>query len=98
MTDELPDESSAKNKLSDLDKRLTAIETRERKEKPDSGAEVGASKGYQALGQLLGGIVGGLGLGWVSDHYLHTLPWGMIIGAIFGMVLSVYLIAKTSQS
>ena len=60
-------------------------------------AEVGANKGYQALGELMGGILGGLGLGWLSDHYLHTLPWGMIVGAILGMAAAVYAIVKTSQ-
>lgn len=97
MTDEPPEHHSAEDRLKDLDQRLKAIETRERSEKPDASAEVGANKGYQALGELLGGILGGLGLGWLSDHYLHTRPWGMIAGAILGMVAAVYTIVKTSQ-
>ena len=88
---------SAEEKLKDLDQRLNAIDARERSEKSDMAAEVGANKGYQALGELMGGILGGLGLGWLSDHYLHTLPWGMIVGAILGMAAAVYAIVKTSQ-
>jgi len=85
------------DQLKDLDQRLKAIEVRERREKPDASAEIGANAGYQALGELIGGILGGLGLGWLCDHYLHTLPWGMIAGAILGMVAAVYTIVKTSQ-
>ena len=96
MTEEPPDKSSTQDELSDLDARLKTIEARKRKV-VDSSAEVGANKGYQALGELIGGILGGLGLGWLSDHYLHTLPWGMIVGAILGMVVAVYAIVKSGQ-
>ncbi len=96
MTDEPPDKTSADDRLSDLDKRLKEIESRKR-ETVDSSAEVGANKGYQALGELIGGILGGLGLGWLCDKYLHTGPWGVIIGSILGMVVAVYAIVKTGQ-
>ena len=92
-----PNDPSDAENLKDMDQRLNAIAARERSEKPDMAAEVGANKGYQALGELVGGILGGLGLGWLSDHYLHTRPWGMIVGAILGMVAAVYTIVKTSQ-
>ncbi len=95
MTDEPPDGNSD-DKLEDLDKRLKAIETRERKTH-DSSAEVGANKGYQALGELVGGILGGLGLGWLVDNYAHTRPWGIIVGSLLGMVAAVYAIVKSSQ-
>ncbi|HEX7799660.1 MAG TPA: AtpZ/AtpI family protein [Asticcacaulis sp.] len=97
MTEDPLNDPSAEEKLKDLDQRLNAIDARERSEKSDMAAEVGANKGYQALGELMGGILGGLGLGWLSDHYLHTLPWGMIVGAILGMAAAVYAIVKTSQ-
>lgn len=97
VTEDPLNDPSAEEKLKDLDQRLNAIDARERSEKSDMAAEVGANKGYQALGELMGGILGGLGLGWLSDHYLHTLPWGMIVGAILGMAAAVYAIVKTSQ-
>ena len=97
VSDEPPDESSTDDRLSDLDKRLKSIEARERKT-TDTSAEVGANQGYQALGELLGGILGGLGLGWACDHYLGTTPWGMIVGAILGMVAAVYAIVRSSRN
>ncbi|MGA9659678.1 MAG: AtpZ/AtpI family protein [Asticcacaulis sp.] len=97
MADELPDKSSDQARLQDLDTRLKAIEARKRKTHDVSG-ELGANNGYQALGELLAGILGGLGLGWLSDEYLHTRPFGVIIGAILGMVVAVYAIVKSGQS
>ena len=97
MTEEPPDKTSTQDELSDLDSRLKAIEARNRKT-IDSSAEVGANKGFQALGELVGGILGGLGLGYVCDHYLfHTTPWGMITGSILGMIVAIYAVVKSSQ-
>ncbi|ESQ77517.1 AtpZ/AtpI family protein [Asticcacaulis sp. YBE204] len=96
MTDEPDKETSTK--LDDLDKRLDAIERKKRKTEVDHGeSEAGAGKGYQALGELLGGIFIGLGAGWLSDEYLHTRPFGIIIGAILGLVAGVYAVARTGQ-
>lgn len=96
MTDEPPDEPDA-DKLKDLDQRLKAIEARKSKS-VEHGAEVGANKGMQALGELIGGILAGLGLGWVADKYLHITPWGMIVGTLLGMVAAVYTVVKSSQN
>ncbi|WP_235079907.1 AtpZ/AtpI family protein [Asticcacaulis sp. AC402] len=98
MTDEPPNGSSPDDELKDLDDRLKAAEARQRKT-VDHGAEVGANQGYLALGELMGGIGGGLGLGWLVDTYLlGSTPWGMIAGAILGMVVAVYLIVKRGQA
>ncbi len=95
MSDEPPDDQ-ATDELKDLDERLKAIEARKRKT-VDTSVEVGANQGFQALGELLGGILGGLGLGWLSDHYLHTTPWGMIVGSLLGMVAAVYAVVKSGE-
>ncbi len=97
MTDEPPDQSDA-DKLKDLDQRLTEIEARKRKP-VEKSAEVGANKGMQALGELVGGILAGLGLGWVVDTYVfHSTPWGMIVGTLLGMVAAVYTVVKSGQN
>lgn len=97
MTDEPPN-GSEDDKLEDLDQRLKAIEARKRKS-VDTSAEVGANKGFQALGELLGGILGGLGLGWCADTYVfHSTPWGMIIGTLLGMVAAIYAMIKSNQN
>ena len=96
MSDDPPEDTSA-DELKALDQRLKAIEAR-KKRAPDVSGEVGANQGYQVLGELIGGILGGLGLGWLLDKWLHSTPWGMIAGTLLGMVLAVYLVVKRSQS
>lgn len=98
VTDEPPYGSSPDDELKDLDERLKAAEARQRKT-ADHSAEIGANQGYLALGELIGGIGGGLGLGWLIDTYvLGSQPWGMIAGALLGMVAAIYLIVKRGQS
>ncbi len=92
-----PNNGSEDDELKDLDARLKAAEARTRKT-ADAGAEVGANQGFQVLGELIGGIFGGLGLGWLVDHYVHTLPWGMIVGTILGMVAAIYAIVKSDRN
>jgi ATP synthase protein I len=74
--------------LSRLDADLASFETRRRKASAKTGGA--ASAGYQMLGQMLSGVLGGLGLGWLVDHYAHTSPWGLVLGLLIGAVLSIY--------
>src|SRR5258708_37553702 len=83
-----PDESS--DGLKRLDKQLDAFEA-SRTTKPLSmgmGGDSG-SAGYRMLGQILGGVLGGLGLGWLVDRFAGTTPLGVLSGLLIGAVLSV---------
>ncbi|MFT3997048.1 MAG: AtpZ/AtpI family protein [Asticcacaulis sp.] len=96
MNNDPEDETSSK--LDDLERRLDAIEQKKRRKETDHAeTEAGAGKGYQALGELIGGIFIGLGAGWLSDEYLHTRPFGIIIGAIAGLVAGVYAVVRSGQ-
>src|ERR1700709_2851591 len=53
----------------------------------DAEGEVGANQGYQALGELIGGILGGLGLGWLLDQWPSTSLRLTSQAALLGMVL-----------
>ena len=63
--------------LKRLDERLDAIETERTKSKPSFGADKAASDGYRLLAELVGGVLGGLGLGWGFDRLAGTSPLGM---------------------
>lgn len=92
-----PDHETS-SKLDDLERRLNAIEQKKRRKETDHAeSEAGAGKGYQALGELLGGIFIGLGAGWLSDEYLHTRPFGIIVGAVVGLVAGVYAVARSGR-
>jgi ATP synthase protein I len=100
MTDDPSEKSPHSPELKDLDTRLKALAAKQQKKdghKDDTAGEVGSGQGFQALGELLGGILGGFGLGWLCDQYLGTKPFGMIAGVLIGLVGAVYLIARSAK-
>jgi ATP synthase protein I len=55
-----------------------------------------AGVGYRLLAGLLGGVFGGLGLGWTFDHFVHTSPFGLISGLLIGLGVSLYAAVRTA--
>jgi len=80
--------------LKRLDERLDAIETERTKSKPSFGADKAASDGYRLLAELVGGVLGGLGLGWGFDRLAGTSPLGMVGGLLIGLGMSVFMIVR----
>jgi ATP synthase protein I len=92
-----PDDES-QEALQSLQTRLDAL-TAERtpKSAADPSAERGVGEGYRLLGEVIGGVLGGLGLGWVVDHFAHTTPFGIIIGLLLGTAASAYAAMKSAD-
>jgi ATP synthase protein I len=79
--------------LRSLDKRLDAFAAgREPKSAYQDARSAG--DGYRLLAELIGGILGGLGLGWGFDQLVHTSPLGMIAGLLIGLTVSVFVIVR----
>jgi ATP synthase protein I len=57
-----------------------------------------AGEGYRLLAGLLGGVFGGLGLGWTFDHFVHTSPFGLISGLLIGLGVSLYAAVRTAMA
>ena len=91
-----PDDDS-REALKRLDERLEAFKA---DEAPVGGAagssESGVGEGYRLLGEVIGGVLGGLGLGWVFDHFAHTTPFGLVIGLLLGTAASAYAAMKSA--
>ena len=76
--------------LSSLDARLDAFEAKKAAEKPVKAASEKANQdGYRLLADLIGGVLVGLGFGWLLDRYVHTSPWGMVGGLLIGLGLAI---------
>jgi len=87
-----PDDSS-EEALRRLDQKLDALQAR--RAAPDGGGSLSA--GYRLVGEVIGGVLGGLGVGLAIDHFAHTQPWGVIGGLTVGAVVSVSAAAITAS-
>ncbi|ADG08864.1 F0F1 ATP synthase assembly protein [Caulobacter segnis] len=81
-----------------LDARLAAFEARRAAEKPvKAQSERAQQDGYRLLADLIGGVLVGLGFGWLLDHYVHTSPWGMVGGLLIGLGIAIFSIVRKAM-
>jgi ATP synthase protein I len=90
-----PNPGEGRDPLARLDSDLASFEASRQKASSGLGNEAGA--GYRLLGQMLGGVLGGIGLGWLVDHFAHTSPWGVVLGLLIGAGLSIYSAVRTAS-
>ena len=79
-----------------LDQGLEAFEAGRRKTPSATGLGGAAGDGYRVLGQMLGGVLGGVGLGWFADQLAHTSPLGLLTGLLIGSGLSIWSTVQTA--
>ncbi|EGD59154.1 putative ATP synthase protein I [Novosphingobium nitrogenifigens DSM 19370] len=83
-----------------LEARLKAAREREEKLFSSKVAGGGVDANYRAgnrvLADLLGGIAGGLFLGWVIDQFAGTRPWGLLVMLFFGIFVAFRNIVRNS--
>src|ERR1700750_632492 len=83
--------------LASLDQRLGEAEAAQaRKMSPDAHAAM--AQGYRFVGEVVGGVLGGVGLGWLLDRFAHTQPWGLIGGLLIGTGISIFTAVTTAAS
>lgn len=85
------------DRLKELSDELEALEKSQQAKSSQFAGEKAHSQGLQVLGELLGGIFGGLGLGYLIDQWLGTKPWFLIVGILIGLAGSIFLIAKRGE-
>ncbi len=84
-TDEPPEEA-----LTRLDERLDAAEAA-RAKATSAVNQRAMGQGYRFLSEVVGGVLGGLGFGWLFDRILHTQPFGLIGGLLVGVGVSTFV-------
>ncbi|MHB8529367.1 MAG: AtpZ/AtpI family protein [Caulobacteraceae bacterium] len=93
----MPEPENSGRALDRLDKGLGAFDASRRAKPALAGIGGGAGEGYRLLAQMVGGVLGGLGIGWGVDHFAHTGPWGVLGGLVIGAGLSVYATVQTAS-
>ena len=81
--------------LKRLDERLDAF-AEQQKRRPMRFDSEGSGAGYRLIGELIGGVLGGLGLGWIVDRLAGTGPWGSLIGLLVGAGIAVFTVARSA--
>jgi ATP synthase protein I len=82
--------------LKRLDKRLQAFEAgRERSTGASSQRALG--QGYRFLAEVVGGVFGGAGFGWLIDYFAKTTPFGLISGLLVGTGASIFVAVKGAE-
>jgi ATP synthase protein I len=76
--------------LNSLDEQLKAFEAQRAPKVSPLGGSQGMGEGYRLLAGLLGGLFGGIGLGWTFDHFAHTGHIGLVCGLLIGLVASIF--------
>jgi ATP synthase protein I len=88
-------EDSPDEALRSLSRRLGSAEAAQaRKVSPET--YTGVAQGYRFVGEVVGGVLGGVGLGWLFDHFAHTQPWGVVGGLLIGTGISVFTAVTTA--
>ena len=90
-------DESREEALSSLDKRLGALEA-ERSQKMDPSDHLAMGQAYRFVGEVVGGVLGGAGFGWLLDRFAGTTPWGLIGGLLMGTGLSMFYAVKNASS
>lgn len=93
----LPPESR-EEAIKRLNERADALEKRtERQISHEIAGQRAASQAWRILADLLGGVLAGLGLGFLVDRFAGTEPWGLIGGVLLGFAVSIYLARQTAN-
>lgn len=90
-------EPPSRDELSDLRRRLgqrRAEEASKNAAPPDSAASLALRFG----GEFGAAVLVGALLGFGADHFLHTKPWGLIIGLGLGFAAGIVNVVREAQS
>ena len=80
-----------------LDDRIGALKASQTR-KPVSFESGGSGAAYRLVAELVGGVLTGLGFGWLCDRFLHTTPFGLIAGTLLGAGIGVVLVVRSATA
>lgn len=86
-------------RIESLERRLQAAKQREaeRTGTTQQGTDANYRLGNRVLAELLGGIIGGLAIGWVIDLAVGRGHWGLIVMLFLGIIVAFRNIIRISN-
>lgn len=79
-----------------LDERLAAAEAAQARAQ-SGDAQRAMAQGYRFLGEVVGGVLMGAGLGWLLDRYAGTQPIGLVGGLLIGTGFSIFVAVRSAS-
>jgi ATP synthase protein I len=87
-------ERSREEALERLGDRLKSVEAARNSRLPGSADASRISAGYRFVASLIGGVLMGVGFGWLFDRFLGTGPWGLVGGTLIGVAASTFTVVR----
>jgi ATP synthase protein I len=91
----MPAPNETKSEAPGLEQRLQAAEAAQAREASGDHHRAMA-QGYRFLGEVVGGVLMGAGLGWLLDRFAGTTPLGLVGGLLIGSGLSIFVAVKSA--
>ena len=91
----MPRKQTSQAEASSLDKRLAAAEAAQ-VNRVSGQAHLDMAQGYRFMGEVVGGVLGGAGFGWLFDHFTGLQPLGLIGGLLIGTGLSITVAVRAA--
>ncbi len=93
----IPPEPQA-DALRNLTERADALERSSVRPAAAHAEGKAADQAYKLIAELLGGVLVGLGLGFLVDRLTGvTAPWGLIGGVLAGFAVSIWMAKRTAD-
>jgi ATP synthase protein I len=87
-----PNEEASKR----FDARLAAAEAAQARAQ-SGDAQRAMAQGYRFLGEVVGGVLMGAGLGWLLDRFAGTQPFGLVGGLLIGTGISIFVAVRSAS-
>ncbi|WP_340643907.1 AtpZ/AtpI family protein [Phenylobacterium sp.] len=91
----MPQPKETKTEAYSLEKRLEAAETAQTR-RMSGESHRAMAQGYRFIGEVVGGVLMGAGLGWLLDRFVGSAPLGLIGGLLIGSGLSIFVAVRTA--
>jgi ATP synthase protein I len=89
----MPKTDDFRKEAKSLDQRIAAFEA-ERTPEGRASSQRAMGQGYRFLSGVVGGVLGGLGFGWLVDRVAHTQPFGLVGGLLIGFGVSTFVAVR----
>lgn len=83
----------------DFEHRLAEkLEARRAQQAKDNAAPAGWSLGLRYGSEFFGGVVAGVFVGLLADHFFGWSPFGLLIGVVLGFAAGAFNIVRAAKS